>query len=93
MTIHIFLQLILQITLSMYGFIKILTYTTNLKRGLLPLIKFLITPVKLILAYGLCGGLSQKDEVIIFVTEAKGPGVQLWKFDDVKLISFKYIQQ
>ena len=37
------------------------------------------------LAYGLCGGLSQKDEVIIFVTEAKGPGVQLWKFDDVKL--------
>ena len=37
------------------------------------------------LAYGLCGGLSKKDEVIIFVTEAKGPGVQLWKFDDVKL--------
>ena len=27
----------------------------------------------------------KKDEVIIFVTEAKGPGVQLWKFDDVKL--------
>ena len=26
---------------------KILTYTTNQKRGLLPLIKFLITPVKL----------------------------------------------
>ena len=26
----------------------------------------------------------QKDEVIIFVTEAKGPGVQLWKFDDLK---------
>ena len=46
-TIHIFLQLILQITLLMYGFIKILTYTTNQKRGLLPLIKFLITPVKL----------------------------------------------
>ena len=37
------------------------------------------------LAYGLCGGLSKKDEVIIFVTEAKGPGVQLWKFDDLKL--------
>ena len=37
------------------------------------------------LAYGACAGISQANELIVFVTEAKGSGVQLWIFNDRKL--------
>ena len=37
------------------------------------------------LAYGACAGISQANELIVFVTEAKGSGVQLWNFHDKKL--------
>ena len=37
------------------------------------------------LAYGTCAGIYKNNDLIIFVTEAMGPGVQLWKFTDNKL--------
>tara|TARA_B100000427_G_C15461586_1_gene574317 strand:- start:22 stop:1092 length:1071 start_codon:yes stop_codon:yes gene_type:complete len=37
------------------------------------------------LAYGLCAGLINNNEVIAFVTEAKGPGIKLWKFTNRNL--------
>ena len=41
------------------------------------------------LAYGICAGITAKNEIIAFVTEAKGPRIQLWKFDNdnLKLMS------
>ena len=37
------------------------------------------------LAYGACAGISQTNGLIVFVTEAKGSGVQLWNFNGKKL--------
>ena len=37
------------------------------------------------LAYGVCGGLINNKEIIVFVTEAKGPRVKLWKFSNNNL--------
>ena len=37
------------------------------------------------LAYGACAGISEDFGLIVFVTEAKGPRVQLWSFKDEKL--------
>jgi 3-phytase len=37
------------------------------------------------LAYGACAGISEDFGLIVFVTEAKGPRVQLWNFKDEKL--------
>ena len=37
------------------------------------------------LAYGACAGISKTNGLIVFVTEAKGSGVQLWNFHDKKL--------
>ena len=41
------------------------------------------------LAYGICAGITAKNEIIAFVTEAKDPRIQLWKFDNdnLKLMS------
>ena len=37
------------------------------------------------LAYGVCGGLINNKEIIVFVTEAKGPRLKLWKFSNNNL--------
>ena len=37
------------------------------------------------LAYGVCGGLINNKEIIVFVTEAKGPRVKLWIFSNNNL--------
>jgi len=37
------------------------------------------------LAYGICSGITSNYEIIAFVTEAKGPRIQLWKFDNNSL--------
>ena len=36
-------------------------------------------------AYGLCTGLINNDEIITFVTQAEGPGIELWKFNNSNL--------